>query len=383
MEDKKYISEVFRIISGALRLDAVKVRNYAEFLADKLEKDGDASTANRLRKLINETGQQLHPAELSVARRIPVDSESRFPLLEIAKPDASRMPIVLSRSQQDVINEFLTAIKCREEFEAKGVGTPTTLLLYGPPGCGKSHLAGEIARDVGLPLHIARLDGLISSYLGSTAKNIRAIFEYAERTPCVLLLDEFDAIAKLRDDQQELGELKRVVNSFLQNLDLLSVRTVIIGASNHPHLLDAAVWRRFSYSLELGLPSVQQREHLWELYSSGLDWTKKELAALVDLSEDYSGADIREACLQLKRKQIVEKTRPELKDAFSTLARLARNSTTGKFMGTLASLERSEIAKRLKSRNPRHFSHAIIGSLLGTSKATAQRLTNEEAKQIG
>jgi len=83
--------------------------------------------------------------------------------------------------------------------------------MYGPPGTGKSRLARHIARELGLDLYVARLDGLISSFLGSTSKNIRALFDFASKTPCVLFLDEFDAIAKLRGDTQELGELKRVV----------------------------------------------------------------------------------------------------------------------------------------------------------------------------
>ena len=128
------------------------------------------------------------------------------------------------------------------------------MLLYGPPGCGKSRLARYTARKLGLELYVARLDGLISSYLGSTSKNIRALFEFASRTPCVLFLDEFDAIAKLRGDTQELGELKRVVNSFIQNLDTLGTQSVVLAATNHEVLLDAAVWRRFSYRLELSYP---------------------------------------------------------------------------------------------------------------------------------
>jgi len=103
---------------------------------------------------------------------------------------------------------------------------------------------------------VARLDGLISSYLGSTAKNIRALFDFAAKTPCVLFLDEFDAIAKVRSDAQEMGELKRVVNSFLQNLDTLGRQSIVLAATNHETLLDAAVWRRFTYRLALTLPTA-------------------------------------------------------------------------------------------------------------------------------
>ena len=95
-------------------------------------------------------------------------------------------------------------------------------MLYGVPGCGKSTVAKYIAQQIGLPLVIARLDALVSSLLGSTSKNIRKVFDFADSRPCILFLDEFDAIAKARDDQHELGELKRVINSLLQNIDSLS-----------------------------------------------------------------------------------------------------------------------------------------------------------------
>ena len=146
-----------------------------------------------------------------------------------------------------------------------------------------------------MPLYMARLDGLISSFLGSTSKNIRAVFEFASRTPCVLLLDEFDAIAKLRDDQQEIGELKRVVNSFIQNLDSLGRDIILIAATNHEQLLDPAVWRRFQYLLHIDLPNLEQREAFWALFSKELNWSSKELKALADLSEGFSVAAIEGA----------------------------------------------------------------------------------------
>ena len=110
----------------------------------------------------------------------------------------------------------------------------------------------------GLPLVTARLDGMISSLLGSTAKNIRKIFDYASRQECVLFLDEFDVIAKLRDDKNEMGELKRVVNSLLQNIDMFSPHSIIIAATNHHELLDSAVWRRFNRVLLIDKPDEQK-----------------------------------------------------------------------------------------------------------------------------
>ena len=155
-----------------------------------------------------------------------------------------------------------------------------SLLMYGPPGTGKSRLARHIAKELGLDLYVARLDGLISSFLGSTSKNIRALFDFAARTPCVLFLDEFDAIAKLRGDSQELGELKRVVNSFIQNLDTLGSHSIVIAATNHQELLDSAVWRRFSYRLALEFPPAELREKMWTSFNGSLAFTEREIVSL-------------------------------------------------------------------------------------------------------
>ena len=114
---------------------------------------------------------------------------------------------------------------------------------------------------------VARLDGIVSSLLGSTAKNIRKIFDYASSIPCILFLDEFDAIAKARDDQHELGELKRVINSLLQNIDAMPSDHVLIAATNHAELLDNAIWRRFVQTVEIGLPEQTEIEEMIDIFS--------------------------------------------------------------------------------------------------------------------
>jgi hypothetical protein len=372
-----YSSELFRIISGALRLDASKVRNYTAFLAEKLESAGDDATARRLRKMLDETDHQLIPAGLT-NRALPVDGETRFPLVErvIAKTAQSRRPQLTSR-QEDVISEFISVVKSHSQFQTEELDSSLCLLLYGPPGCGKTHLAYWIAAELGLPLLLARLDGVISSYLGSTAKNIRAIFEYASAAPCVLFLDEFDALAKLRDDSQELGELKRVVNSFLQNIDSMGHDSVVIAATNHPQLLDPAVWRRFSYRLELTIPESMLREKLWREFLGADALSDHEFAAFTDLSDGLTGADIREACLRARRSSLVSGQALDAASLFETLLRVGSASPDKTIVGQLATVAPHEIATTLKRRNSKVYSHSTIASLLGTSKATAFRWTRD------
>jgi SpoVK/Ycf46/Vps4 family AAA+-type ATPase len=167
-----------------------------------------------------------------------------------------------------------------------------SLLLYGPPGCGKTTVAKYVAKKTNLPLVTVRLDGMVSSLLGSTAKNIRKIFDYASKRDCILFLDEFDVIAKLRDDKNDLGELKRVVNSLLQNIDDFSGNSVLIAATNHHQLLDPAVWRRFNTVLALDVPKSNERmlflERLLGRFPNDISNNNSKIDTIVKALEDKS-----------------------------------------------------------------------------------------------
>ena len=369
------MSELFRIVNGALRLDIDKVRNYTAFLADKVEKAGDKASAARLRKMLEESDQQLRPAGAAFAKTLPVDAESRFPLIERVNLKAlSESPLVLAQDQWDTVNEFLSIAKSYAQADVLGLSTSLSFLLYGPPGTGKSRLARHIAQELSLELYVARLDGLISSFLGSTSKNIRALFDFAAKTPCVLFLDEFDAIAKLRGDSQELGELKRVVNSFIQNLDTLGNQSIIIAATNHHELLDSAIWRRFSYRLALDFPPAELRRTMWMAFMGPLQFTARELELLVDLSEGFSGSDIHEVYLRLQRRRITTQQPPELKAALQVLQNMGiGEGEDRRFLSRLRGKAEHAIAALLRDRDAKLYSHAALADLFGVSKATAHR----------
>lgn len=189
----------------------------------------------------------------------PRDKESMLELYEVVKSQISLNDVILQDNQKKLILQMLEENKKNEKLIKHGLEPANRLLLCGPPGCGKTMTAYAIANELHLPLAYIRLDGLVSSYLGQTSVNLRKVFDSVKNQNIVLFLDEFDAIAKKRDDENEMGELKRVVTALLQNFDTLPVNVFLIAATNHEHLLDPAIWRRFNFIIKLDLPDEQQR----------------------------------------------------------------------------------------------------------------------------
>ena len=302
-----------------------------------------------------------------------------FPLVEQSHTNDDPAKLILSSEQNATLEDFITTVQHRATLEQHGLVCNTSLLIYGPPGCGKSHLANLTAAKLKLPLYVARLDGLISSYLGSTSKNIRAVLEYATRTPCVLFLDEFDAVAKMRDDQQELGELKRVVNTFIQALDAYAHELVVIAATNHEKLLDSAIWRRFHFHLKVGFPDLDQRKDIWQLYGKELEWSDKHIAVLSDVSEGYSGSVIANTCNRLRQRVITQKIEPTLHAAWKHLLAAGRP----KILGAEVSADNAtEVYNDLHQRNASLYTLGTIGELMGVPKTTMSRLLSKEKTDI-
>ena len=236
-------TEISKIIEGALSGDKEKVFNYSKILAKNLENDGNLALSRKINNLLSrKRGGILSLDSLSSK---PVDGESRMDMVDICYPIIDRDKLILNKEIDNKIKEFIKGYENRDKLLKAGIDEPCTLLLYGPPGCGKTSMAQYISMETGLPLVTARLDGMISSLLGSTAKNIRKIFDFASRQECILFLDEFDVIAKIRDDK----------NSLIQNIDVFSKDSIIIAATNHHELLDPAIWRRFNRVLSVSKPT--------------------------------------------------------------------------------------------------------------------------------
>jgi hypothetical protein len=189
----------------------------------------------------------------------PADADAGLALVRIMPVDDGTQP-VLAAPVHAIVARFLRERNESERLLREGFAPPRTLLLKGSPGTGKTMLARWLAQQLGLRLVVLDLATAISSFLGKTGANLRRSLDYARATPCLLLLDEFDAIGKRRDDNTEVGELKRIVNVLLKELEEWPLHSVLVAATNHPELLDPAIHRRFDVVLEIPLPGEAERE---------------------------------------------------------------------------------------------------------------------------
>ena len=368
-----HLPEVLKILEGALKSNAQMAVSYANLLVEKLETEGNKQHAKLLREKLSRAPKQLF-STAGALNPFPVDSESRFPLADETRPlfDADR--ILLNDQTTAIVNEFISCIQKSDELIAAGVGFSPSILLYGPPGCGKTALANQIAAQLTLPLLTARCDTLVSSFLGATSKNIRSLFDHAAGRPCVLFLDEFDALAKARDDKQELGELKRVVVSLLQNFDAQSRNTVVIAATNHPQLLDPAVWRRFAYRIEIGLPDDKQVETI--LTSRlGLFATAKEVTLVTPLCSGLSGALIEQAAHDSVRAAVLNDRRSI--DVGDLARRLVRAQAGGR------PLNADEEMQLLRNKAPNIFDYRTLHRLFGISMRRITQVFKEPRENAG
>ena len=185
---------------------------------------------------------------------LPVDVDTRLRLMRVeANPILEHEP-VFAPDLQASLNQLIRERQNPDALFRVGLEPARTALFLGPPGVGKTMAAHWFAQKLEKPLVILDLAAVMSSYLGRTGSNVRHVLEYAKHADCVLLLDELDAIAKRRDDRDEIGELKRLVTVLIQQIDDWPSSAVLLGATNHPDLLDPAIWRRFELHMNFPLP---------------------------------------------------------------------------------------------------------------------------------
>ena len=291
-----------------------------------LQKEGSDDQAAALSKLLDSkrSTPELAPSRvvLSLATLSgetltpsvspPVDKETGASLAEIVRVSPENIPEPLFNTDvSSGIDALIEEWRHVDLLQKEGINPALTTMLFGEPGTGKTMLAYYIAGQLGLPLIIARLDGLISSFLGTTARNISNLFSFANRYKCVLLLDEFDAVAKLRNDPHELGEVKRVVNTLLQCIDSRAKVGFTIAITNHESLLDPAVWRRFDIRIHIPKPDLQARINITRASFGAFLDDDLYIRFIAWATDGQSGSDIEKLSDFVKRQKVLSK------DAFS------------------------------------------------------------------
>ena len=236
---------------------------------------------------------------------LPKDRRNGERLISYFEPKVSQDQIVLTKPCSRKIARIFEEHRNRLLLAQHGYAPKQKLLFWGPPGCGKTFTAQFIAHELGMPIGTIRLNAVISSFLGDTAAHIQRVFDLASGQPMVLLFDEIDAVAKNRDDRNDVGELKRVVNSLLQAMDAFtSKESIIVAASNHQYLLDPAIWRRFDEIVRFPLPTLAERQRYLELLLNGVSFTGSSRQAARALSS-LSFADIQKVVIDAVKSMIL------------------------------------------------------------------------------
>ncbi|MEK3884013.1 ATP-binding protein [Paenibacillus sp. PL2-23] len=214
--------------------------------------------------------------------------------------------IVLPPQNRQIVEEFITILAMKDKFQQHDVPIPNKVVMFGPPGTGKTLTAFYMASRLELPLILVRLDAIIHSHLGETASNVRKIFEYAKASPCVLFLDEFDAIARTRENNDEVKEMARVVNTLLQCLDEFEGDSIFMAATNLETELDNAIWRRFDTKMSYSLPDEAGREQYISLLLGEFEHEDGVREIASERLAGCSYADMEQIVLKAKRKAIIE-----------------------------------------------------------------------------
>jgi AAA+ superfamily predicted ATPase len=274
-----------------------------EVVADERKKHHPV-LANELERILTNGTRSMDPIHSTqrVFDPVPTDGERRTPLLTIRTPDRYLNDLVLRPSVRCTIERIMTEIRGWDILEANALAPIRRLLFCGPSGCGKTAAAEALSAELGLPMLYVRFDSVVSSLLGETAANLRKVFDYASRGQWVVFFDEFDAIGRSRDDATEHGEIKRVVNSFLQLLDGFQGRSLVIAATNFEQVLDPAIWRRFDEVLRFELPTKEFLEMLIALRLRPLQSQKRQIRELVEALDEATFADAERVCFDVRKR---------------------------------------------------------------------------------
>jgi SpoVK/Ycf46/Vps4 family AAA+-type ATPase len=257
---------------------------------------GHTKVAEQLRELIDKARKKTAVTEHKVGPVLVLQPKSELAsLLSVSQPEIRLASMSLPSSTRSRLDRVILEYKQQVRLREHSLRPRRKLLLLGPPGTGKTMTAAALAGELHLPLFTLLLEGVITKFMGETASKLRAVFDAMYSNEAVYLFDEFDAIGARRDQINDVGEIRRVLNSFLQFLDSNDSRGLIIAATNHPDLLDSALFRRFDDVLEYAKPDDDIAHRIMVNRLTSFDLSSLDWQAVLEAARNLSQADLTRA----------------------------------------------------------------------------------------
>lgn len=270
----------------------------ADLIVESERKSGHSRLASELESILEDKPKKRRPNRAGIdsdraIRELPISRRHREMLVSFIPHDALDHHIVLRPDVEERFERIEKEYAARERLSAYGLNPRKKVLLYGPPGCGKTLGAKRIAWNTGLSLMKVRFDALVSSYFGESASNLRAVFDAAREQPCALLLDECDFIARSRVASKDIGEVARIVNTLLQLMEEYDAPGLLVATTNIETSLDEALFRRFDDVFQVPLPGKAEIHKLLSLTLSSVEQSKSiEWDKIVDELDGISAANV-------------------------------------------------------------------------------------------
>lgn len=286
--------------------DSEQFFSIAEHVADEAARGGKSKVAEDIRATVARARPALEARDPSPPFPIASPRGELSGLVRASYPDIRLSDVVLGHDLDRRINRIAREHKEAVSLRENGLFPRRKFLLSGPPGTGKSMTAAALAGSLGLPLFSVLLDGVINKYMGETASKLRLVFEAMKATKGVYFFDEVDALAARRANDNDIGEARRMLNSFLQFLEEDSSGSVILAATNHRSLLDPAIFRRFDAVFVYAKPTFGEARRILEKNLQAFDLSTIEWDILAEASKDLSQADLVSAAADAAREAVLD-----------------------------------------------------------------------------
>ena len=300
-------------------------------VAAQAARTGHGKFAQELRELVDQVRARSKAIEPSRGPKTVPLAQPRGELaglITVGYPKTRVSDMALPDALRKRLDRVLTEQRERDRLREHGFSPVRKLLLVGPPGTGKTMTAAALTGELGMPLFSIQLDGLITKYMGETAAKLRVVFDAIQATRGVYLFDEFDALGGERGSKNDVGEIRRVLNSFLQVLEQDDSDSLVLGATNHVGLLDRALFRRFDTVLEYALPTPEIATRVIRGRLALLDTSSVDFSVAAKMANGLSHAEIAMACEQAAKNAILDH-RTTVRDAELVAALEERHGTHG------------------------------------------------------